>query len=72
MKHMGETLIGHGKYGEALQAFDKAIQAIQTLFRLIHMLRISGKTKGITLKTLGRIVEANAALDKARELGSND
>lgn len=58
----GAELFEQGKYDEALQAYNKAIEINPQL-----VVAWSGKAKA--LRALGRTTEADAAMAKARELG---
>jgi len=58
----GFTFLHQGKYDEAIQACDKAIE-------LDPKFAESWNNKGKALKALGRITEAEAAFAKANKLG---
>ena len=58
----GRTLYGQGKYDEAIQAYDKAIE-------INPQHADAWNSKGIVLMLLGRTIEADAAFAKAKELG---
>jgi tetratricopeptide (TPR) repeat protein len=60
----GTALFSQGKYNEAIQAYDKAIELNPNLV-------LAWYNKGNAFKALGRISEADAAFAKAKELGYN-
>ena len=58
----GVALIHQGKYDEAIQAYDKAIE-------INPQYADAWNNKGNALNKLGRTTESNAAFTKAKELG---
>jgi tetratricopeptide (TPR) repeat protein len=58
----GLTLMRQGKYDEAIQANDKAIQ-------LDSKFAVAWHKKGLAFELLGKTSESNAAYAKAKELG---
>ena len=61
-KSKGHTIDGQGKYDEAIQAYDKAIE-------INPQDADAWNSKGIVLKLFGRTTEADSAFAKAKELG---
>ena len=57
-----DALLEQGRYDEALQAYDKAIE-------LNPQYSEAWNNKGIALDKLGKIAEAQVCYDKAKELG---
>jgi tetratricopeptide (TPR) repeat protein len=71
--HIGRTLSEAGRYAEAIQAYSKSTQAFNTYGEWWqgqkNICAQSWYYEGIALNALGHTTEANAAFDKARELG---